>query len=340
MSTKEANLMAESKGVMACIEVSEGKLAAIATEILGCGRKLADDLGQELSAVLVGSGISNLVQEAIAFGADKVYVVDDPLLQDYQTDSYVSVMEKVVKQAMPQILILGQTTTGRDLAPKLAFRLETAVSLDCLELAIDPDSKRLLQTKPVYGGNAYAISTTECNPQIVTVRVKAMTPLELDASRQGEVITIDAGLDPSVIRTKVLEKVKEEIEGVKLEDATVIVSGGRGIGSADGFKQLEELAKILKGAVGASRPPCDNDWVATGLQVGLTGKIVTPDLYIAVALSGSSQHMSGCSGSKTIVAINKDPEANIVKRARFAVVGDWKKVIPSFTSKVKELLAG
>jgi electron transfer flavoprotein alpha subunit len=340
MSTKEANLMAESKGVMACIEVSEGKLAAIATEILGCGRKLADDLGQELSAVLVGSGISNLVQEAIAFGADKVYVVDDPLLQDYQTDSYVSVMEKVVKQAMPQILILGQTTTGRDLAPKLAFRLETAVSLDCLELAIDPDSKRLLQTKPVYGGNAYAISTTECNPQIVTVRVKAMTPLELDASRQGEVITIDAGLDPSVIRTKVLEKVKEEIEGVKLEDATVIVSGGRGIGSADGFKQLEELAKILKGAVGASRPPCDNDWVATGLQVGLTGKIVTPDLYIAVALSGSSQHMSGCSSSKTIVAINKDPEANIVKRARFAVVGDWKKVIPSFTSKVKELLAG
>ena len=330
--------MAEYKGVMGYCEVSEGKLASIATEILGCGRRLANDLGQELSAVLVGSGVSNLAQEAIAFGADKVYVVDDPLLQDYQTDSYVAVMEKVVKQVMPQLLILGQTSTGRDLAPRLAFRLETATSLDCLELAIDPKSKRLLQTKPVYGGNAQAIFTTESNPQIVTVRVKAMTPLERDASRRGEVITIAAGLDPSAIRTKVLAKVKEEVEGVKLEDATVIVSGGRGIGGADGFKQLEELAKILKGAVGASRPPCDNGWVPAGLQVGLTGKIVTPELYIAVALSGSSQHMSGCSSAKNIVAINKDSEANIVKRARFAVIGDWKKIIPAFTNKVKELV--
>jgi electron transfer flavoprotein alpha subunit len=331
--------MAEYNGVMAFCEVSEGKLAAIATEILGCGRKLADELGQELSAVLVGSDISNLAQEVITFGATKVYVIDDPLLQDYRTDSYVSVMEKVVKQVMPQILILGQTSIGRDLTPRLAFRLETAASLDCVELDIDPDSKRLLQTKPVYGGNAYAIFTTDSNPQIATARVKAMTPLEPDASRQGEVIAVDAGLDPSTIRTRVMDKVKEAIEGVKLEDASVIVSGGRGIGGAEGFNQLEELAKVFKGALGASRPPCDNGWVAAGLQVGLTGKIVAPDLYLAVALSGSSQHMSGCSGSKNIVAINKDPEANIIKRARFAIVGDWKKILPPFTTKVKELLS-
>jgi len=331
--------MAEYKGIMVYGEVTDDKLAAITTELLGCGRKLADELGQELCAVLVGSGISELAQETIAFGADKVYVVDDPLLKDYQTDSYVSVMEKLVKQVMPQILILGQTSNGRDLAPILAFRLETAASTDCLELAIDPDSKLLLQTKPVYGGNAQAIFTAESYPQIVTVRTKAMSPLERDASRQGEVVKIEAGLDPSSIRTKVLEKVPEEIEGIKLEDANAIVTGGRGIGSPEGFKELEELAKMLKGAVGATRPPCDNGWVPSGLQIGLTGTIVAPDLYIAVALSGSSQHMSGCSGSKNIVAINKDPESNIFKVAHFGVVGDWKKVIPAFTSKVKELLA-
>ena len=332
--------MSEYKGVMIYGEVTEGKLAAITTALLGCGRKLADDLGQELCAVLVGSDVSNLAQEAIAFGADKVYVVDDPLLKDYQTDSNVIVVEKLVKQVMPQILILGQTSIGRDLAPRLAFRLETAASMDCIELAIDPDSKLLLQTRPVYGGNAQAILTCESYPQIATVRAKAMSPLERDASRQGEVITIEAGLEPSAIRTKVLEKVPEEVAGIKLEDAEVVVSGGRGIGGAEGFKQLEELAKILKGAVGASRPPCDNGWVPDTWQVGLTGKIVTPDFYIAVALSGSSQHMSGCSGSKNIIAINKDAEANIMKVAHFGVVGDWKKVLPAFTEKVKELLAG
>ena len=331
--------MAEYKGVMVYGEAVEGRLASITTELLGCGRKLADELGQELSTAVIGADISNLAQEAIAFGADKVYVVDDPLLKDYQTDSYLLTMEKIIKQVMPQIVLIGQTSVGRDMAPRLAFGLDTAATMDCVELAIDPESKRLLQTKPVYGGNAQAIYVSESNPQIATVRMKAMSPLERNASRQGETITIEAGLDPSAIRAKVLEKVKAKVEGIRLEDAEVVVSGGRGIGSDEGFKQLEELAKMLKGAVGATRPPCDNEWVPSELQVGLTGKIVTPDLYIAVALSGSSQHMSGCSGSKNIVAINKDPEANIFKVAHFGVVGDWKKVIPTFTEKLKELLA-
>ncbi len=332
--------MTEYSGVMVHAEVAEGKLAAIATELLGCGRGLADNLGEELSAVIIGSGVSGLAREAFASGADKVYIVDDVLLQDYQTDAHVTVTEKVVRQAMPRILLLGQTSIGCDLAPRLAFRLETAATMDCIELAIDPGAKRLLRTKPVYGGNARAVFTSELDPQIATVRTKAMTPLEPDTSRKGEVVTVEAGMDSSTVKTRVLEKVKQEVEGISLEAAGVVISGGRGMGSADGFKQLEELAGVLKGAVGASRPPCDNGWVPDVRQVGLTGKIVAPDLYIAVALSGSSQHMAGCSGCKNIVAINKDPEANIFREARFGVVGDWKKVLPALTEKVRELMTG
>lgn len=332
--------MADNKGVMIYGEVGGGSLSAITGELLGCGRKLAKELGEDLSAVLVGSGVAALANDAIAAGADKVYVVDDTLLKDYQTDSHVTVMEKVVKQAMPRILIMGQTFTGRDLAPRLAFRLGTAVSMDCLDLSIESQSKRLLATKPVYGGNAQSMFAADSYPQMVTVRVKAFSSLEPDASRKGEVISVAAGLDPSAIRTKVLEKVKEEVAGIKLEDAPVVVCGGRGIGSAEGFKELEGLAKALKGAIGATRPPCDSGWVPEAVQIGLTGKIVAPDLYIAVALSGSSQHMSGCSGSKAIVAINKDPESNIFKVAHYGVVGDWKKVLPAFATKTKELLAG
>ena len=330
--------MAEYKGIMTYCETIEGNLPSIFREVLGCGRRLADDLGQELCTVLVGSDVGSLAQEAIAFGADKVYVADDPLLKEYQTDSYVSVMEKVVRRVMPQILILGQTSVGCDLAPMLAFRLDTTATLDCVGLAIDPDTKLLLRIKPVYGGNAQATFTCDSYPQIATVRVKVMSPLESNASKRGEVITIDAGLDPSAIRTRLLKRVKEEEGGVRLEDAPIIVSGGRGIGSAEGFNQLKELAAMLKGAVGASRPACDNGWAAYNLQVGLTGKIVSPDLYIAIALSGSIQHLSGCAQSKSIIAINKDPEAFIFNQADFGVVGDWKKVLPAFRDKLKELL--
>ncbi|MFH1646966.1 MAG: electron transfer flavoprotein subunit alpha/FixB family protein [Chloroflexota bacterium] len=333
-------MMADYKGVMVYAESADGKLASIATEMLGCGRKLAASIGQELSAVVVGGGVAAVAPEAIAFGADKVYVVEDTLLKDYSTDGYVSVMEKVVKQVSPQVLLIGQTTVGRDLAPRLAFRLGTMAVMDCIDLAIDPATKRLLQTKPVYGGNARAVYTSDFDPQIATVRAKAMAAQERDGSRKGEVVNIQAGLEYSAIRSKVLERVKQEVAGVRLEDAQVIVSGGRGIGGPDGFKQLEDLAKALKGAVGASRPPCDNGWVPDTAQIGLTGKIIAPELYIAVAISGSSQHLSGCSGAKTIVAINKDPEANIFRQARFGVVGDWKKVLPAFTARVKELMAG
>ena len=329
--------MADNRGVMIFIEVIDGKLTNIAQELLGAGRKLANDLKEELSALVAGSGVANIAAEAITFGADKVYVVDAPLLKDYRTDSYVAVVEKVAKQAHPRILLMGQTTIGRDLAPRAACRLVTAAILDCIALEIDAATKQLLMTKPVYGGNAREIFTTETFPQMATVRSKAMTALVPDSSRKGEVVTIAAGLDPAAIKTNVLQKVVQEVEGIKLEDASVVVAGGRGIGGPEGFKQLEDLAKVLKGAVGASRPPCDSGWVPDTIQIGLTGKIVSPYVYIAVAISGASQHMAGCSGSKNIIAINRDAEASIFKEARFGVVGDWKKIIPAFQAKVKEM---
>ncbi len=331
--------MPDNKGVMILAEAVDGKLVTISTELLGAGRKLADDLGEELSAVLVGSDVSGLTAEVIAFGADKVYVVEDALLKDYQSDSYVAAVAKVAGEASLKVLLLGQTSIGRDLGPRLAFRLNTAVVMDCVELEIDAGSKQLLQTKPVYGGSARAIFTTDSLPQMATLRVKAGEPLPRDDSRKGDVVKVDAGLDASAIRVTVVETVLEEVAGIKLEDAAIIVSGGRGMGGPEGFKDLEELAKVLKAALGASRPPCDNGWVPETIQVGLTGKVVSPDVYIAVAISGSSQHLAGCGGSKTIVAINRDPEANIFKEAAFGVVGDWKKVIPAFQEKVKALLA-
>lgn len=321
------------------VEYKDDKLLAIAREALGAGRKLAEALGQELTAIVVGSNVSSLARQAVAAGAQKVYVIDDPLLKDYQADACLNIMEKVVRQVKPEVLILGQTDIGRDLAPRLAFRLGTAATLDCVDLAIDPATKRLQATKPVYGGNALAVFVGETSPRIVTIRTKAMTAVEPDDSRQGEIINIPAGLDASALRAKVVNRVVEEVAGIKIEDAAAVVAGGRGIGGPEGFKQLEELARLLKGAVGASRPPCDNDWVPDTIQVGLTGKIIAPELYIAVAISGSSQHMSGCSSSRTIVAINKDKEANIFRHARFGVVGDWRKVLPALTTKVRELLA-
>jgi electron transfer flavoprotein alpha subunit len=230
---------------------------------------------------------------------------------------------------------------GRDLAPRLAFRLGASLATDCLDLTIDAEMKLLVETRPVYGSNAQAVFTTEMMPQMVTVRSKAMSPLERDDSRKGEVVPFKVDIDTSKIRTKILETVKEEAVGIKLEDAPVIVCGGRGLGGPEPFQTtLKELADLLHGAIGASRPPADNGWVPESVHIGLTGKIVAPDIYFAIAVSGASQHTAGCSGSKHIIAINKDPEANIFREAEFGVVGKYEEVVPALTSKLKELLAG
>ncbi|MFP3897724.1 MAG: electron transfer flavoprotein subunit alpha/FixB family protein [Dehalococcoidia bacterium] len=333
--------MAEYKGVLVFGELADAKLASITTELLGCGRKLADDLKEEIACLLASDTVGAASKDAVAFGADKVYVVEDPALKEYQADSYMQVAEKLVKEISPRIVLIGQTSMGRDLAPRLAFRLGTSVTTDCLDLSIDAETKLLTATRPVYGGNAQAVFISELMPQMVTVRAKAMSALERDDSRKGEVIPSKVDIDTSKVRARILETVKEEAAGMKLEDAPVIVCGGRGMGGPEPFQTtLKELADLLHGAVGASRPPADNGWVTEALHIGLTGKIVAPDIYIAVAVSGASQHTAGCTGSKHIIAINKDPEANIFREAEFGVVGKYEEVVPAFTSKLKELLAG
>jgi len=333
--------MAENKGILVCGELANGKLASITTELLGCGRKLADDLKEDLSCLLTSDSVGGASKEAIAFGADKVYAVEHPALKEYQADSYMQAVEKLVNEISPRAILIGQTSMGRDLAPRLAFKLGTSLTTDCLDLSIDPGTKLLIQTRPVYGGNAQAVFTSELVPQVVTVRTKAMSPLEHDDSRKGEVVPTKIDIDTSKVRAKILETVKEEAVGIKLEDAPVIVCGGRGIGGSEPFQTtLKELADLLHGAVGSSRPPADNGWVPEALHIGLTGKIVAPDIYIAIAVSGASQHTAGCSGSKHIIAINKDPEANIFREAEFGVVGKYEEVVPAFTNKLKELLAG
>lgn len=321
-------------GVLVQCEISDGRLAPVAIEALGAGNRLATALGQELSAVIIGGGIGGLAQEAIAYGAARVYVADAPFLQDYATEPYLQAMETVIGQAVPAIVLLGQTPLGRDLAPWLALSFNTGVTMDCMALEIDPKSGRLLMTRPVYGGNAQAVQTCRTDPQVAAVRLKAMAPAVRNEALQGQVIDVTAAIEPAAPRATTRERKIEPTTGIKLEEARVIVAGGRGIGGASGFQQLAELAALLHGAVGATRPPCDAKWASDSQQIGITGKIVSPDLYIAVAISGASQHMTGCSSSKVIVAINKDPKADIFTIADYGIVDDWKAVVPALISSL------
>ena len=326
------------KGVLVCGEIAGQKLTPITIELLGIGRKLANELGEDLSVLLMGSKTSGLGQDAIAYGADKVYAVEDSLLDNYNSDAYTLVTANLCRKVLPSIMLLGHTDVGCDLAPRLNGRLGGGLAMDCLALSIDPATKFLISTRPVYGGNAHAAMVTKsARPQMATLRPKTVPPAERNDGRQGQVIIVEDKIDPSVLKVKVVERIKEEVEGVKLEEAEVVVSGGRGIGSAQNFTMVRELARVLGGAVGATRPVCDEGWTPAALQVGQSGKVVSPKLYIAVGISGAMAHITGCLGSKYIVAINKDKDANIFNVAHFGIVADYKEVLPALTAKIKEL---
>ena len=327
-----------ANGVLIVGEITEGRLSPTSKEVLAAGRALADGLGQELAIGLLGWGLEGVAGEAFSFGADKVYAVENPLLEEFQVDLHLAALDKLCREVSPNVLLLGRTIAGREVAPRLAFRLGVGLAQDCLELRIDPETGRLLANRPVYGGNAMAIVACIDTPQIAAIRPKTCDPLDADESRQGEVVPFNVEIDSSMARAKVVDVVKEEVEGVKLEDARIVVAGGRGLGGPEPFADLEELARVIGAGVGASRAAVDSGWVPPSWQVGLTGKTITPDLYITVGISGASQHMAGCSGAKVIVAINKDPDANIFKESLFGVVGDWKQVLPAFTEALRDLV--
>jgi len=329
-----------AQGVLVFAEVAQGGLASIAKELLGAGRRLADALGEPLLAAVLGSGVQEAAQEAVYHGADSVYLADAPALAHYQTLVYSAVMAQIAEQTTPNILLIGMGDTGRELGPRLAFRLRTGLASDCVDLTIHPQTKLMEATRPVSGGNAMATVVIErTRPQMATVRGKTMEPAARDTSRQGNIVPVAVNLDAVPAAVTLVERVKAEAAGVRLEDAEIVISGGRGLkGPDDFYGMLQPCAKVLGAAVGASRAAVDEGWVPSPMQVGLTGKIVSPKLYVACAISGAAQHMAGCGYSKTIVAVNRDPDAPIYQRANIGVVGDYKKIIPAFQKKCEELL--
>ena len=315
-------------------ETAGDGLDSVTSELLGAAR----ELGGEVGVALIGASPPGAGAQAIALGADRVYLVTDPLLDGVPADAVAAAFEHLCRQESPSVVLVGVTPAGRDVGPRVAFRLGVGAAQGCIAVARDEDTDRVVARRPVYGGNAVATVTfAEAEPQVVMLRAAAYEALEADPDRTGETVEVCPGLVPSVIRTRHVETVVAETEGPRLEDASVVVSGGRGLGGPEPFEQLRELAAVLGGTVGASRAACDAGWIDHGYQVGLTGRTVTPDLYIAIGVSGASQHMAGCSGARRIVSINLDPEANIFKESAYGVVGDWKAVLTSFIEAVREL---
>jgi electron transfer flavoprotein alpha subunit len=329
--------MAEAQDILVIGEVDQGHLSTTTAEALAAGRSLTQQAGGKVAAGLVGTDLTAAAHEALHLGADRVYTVADAMLAAGQIEVYLAALEALCRAVTPQVILLARTALGRDLAPRLACRLGVSLLQDCLEVTLDPGSGRLTGTRPVYGGNVLARVCCTSTPQMAALRPKAYSPLRPDPSRQGEISAVSVALDPALAKVTVLRQEIAASAGVRLEDARVIVAGGRGLGGPEPFRELQELAGVLDAGIGASRAAVDAGWVPGNWQIGLTGKTITPELYITIGISGASQHMAGCSGAKVIVAINKDREANIFRVARYGVVGDWQAVVPAFMQAVREL---
>ncbi|MFY0757355.1 electron transfer flavoprotein subunit alpha/FixB family protein [Metabacillus dongyingensis] len=320
-----------ARKVLVLGEVRDQSLRNVSFEAIAAGKTISE--GGEVSAVLVGASVASLAEEMIHYGADRVIIVEDEKLKTYTPDGYSQALLAVIEAEKPEGLVFGHTALGKDLSPKIAAKIGSGLISDATDL--EAAGGNVVFTRPIYSGKAFEKKIVTDGTIFATIRPNNIAPLEKDETRTGEVSTVSAEIKD--LRTIVKEVVRKATGGVDLSEAKVIVAGGRGVKSTEGFNPLKELSDVLGGAVGASRGACDADYCDYSLQIGQTGKVVTPDLYIACGISGAIQHLAGMSNSKIIVAINKDPEANIFKVADYGIVGDLFEVVPLLTEEFKKL---
>jgi electron transfer flavoprotein alpha subunit len=325
-------------GILVLGEVDDsGKLASSTRALCGLANGLAVSLGAEVCAALLGSGVQDAAEELAACGPARVLVAEDETLSVYNPDIHLPLIKSLCESEGPRVVLVAHSTMGQDLAPRLSYEIGGGVVTDCVGISVDGGAMRC--SKPIYGGNVIAGYSATVAPLVVTVRSGVGDAPAPGAHPAGTVEALGAEV-PTTVRAQVKERIRETGEEISLEEAPAVISGGRGMGGPEGFGDLSKLAGVLGAAVGASRPPVDSGWVPSTSQVGITGKIISPELYVAVAISGSSQHLSGMADSRTVVAINNDPDAYIFKVSDYGVVGDWRSVLPAFTEKLAGLLKG
>ena len=329
--------LTEWSGIMIYAEYRHGKVVPVSFELLGIGRELADRQKVPLIAVLLGAGLGEAARDLVSYGADIVYQVENPALEYFNDEVYGNILEDIIREQKPEVVLAGATAIGRSFIPLVATSLATGLTADCTQLAIRPEDGVLLQTRPAFGGNIMA--TIECphtRPQMATVRPRVMKAVQPDTDRKGEIINYQPQPERLQSKVKVLRNVLEEQDQVNITEGDIIVSGGRGLDNEKGFELIRQLADAVGGAVGASRAAVDSEWIAYPHQVGQTGKTVNPKLYMACGISGAIQHVVGMQSSETIVAINKDPDAPIFDVATYGIVGDLFEVVPKLIDKIKE----
>lgn len=328
--------IAEYKGVFVFVEQRENEVQRVSLELIGKGREIADKLDEKVTAVILGNSIANKTESLIHHGADEVIYVDDEALAIYMTEPYTKALTEVINAKKPEIFLIGATTIGRDLAPRVSARVHTGLTADCTSLDIDEENKGLLMTRPAFGGNIMAtIICPDHRPQMSTVRPGVMQLFEMDETRQGSIEEFKVEFSKADRNIEILEMVKETKQKINIEEANVLISGGRGIGKPENFEMLKELAVGLDGQVSASRAVVDSGWIDRDHQVGQTGKTVRPDLYVACGISGAIQHLAGMEESDFIIAINKDSGAPIFEVADVGIVGDINKVVPALIEELE-----